>query len=506
MYYFSFGANMSPATLARRGISPILSMAGKVPGYKLSFTNRGYEGVEPRFADIEPIEALTNGNANGIDVGEIFCVNGVAHKITEQEMNMLDRFEGEGIAYKRITVLFEPDNKAFTEQTDGFEVFTYASLPEHKLVPGLPSKRYIKLLVDGAKANQLNPDYCAHVLKQVKFLDCKGTKMPSIPNTAKSISGKELEKHVFSASSPSPGSSNTTAPIVPTWINMGGQIYDVSTNVNEREMLQHMATPPGGTAFALRLWRSAYGSSTSSTSTTTSTSTGTSSTSTTNNSLSVPEQEYVAAWANHLSSHYPFVGISLSPKKDGTPVAQKSKRSRNSDTTHDEDDAASNNAQKKKRKNKTKKGSSLPTTTTAAATAATTLSTTPQSWVTKMYHMTLGIMRPCVLPLRVRMLQKDLSWWASGEKRLLNELSRGIHANENAMFEGLTTLDESIESSSPIIPLTNLEYSYKVQLQEDANAFDGKGIALRINHDTGQCISEMTLPCVMTCNVAPIVL
>ena len=104
------------------------------------------------------------------------------------------------------------------------------------------------------------------------------------------------------------------------------------------------------------------------------------------------------------------------------------------------------------------------------------------------------------------MLQKDLSWWASGEKRLLNELSRGIHANEHAMFEGLTTLNESIESSSPIIPLTNLEYSYKVQLQEDANAFDGKGIALRINHDTGQCISEMTLPCVMTCNVAPIVL
>lgn len=347
MYYFSFGANMSPATLARRGISPILSMAGKVPGYKLSFTNRGYEGVEPRFADIEPIEALPNENANG--VGETFCVNGVAHKITKQEMNMLDRFEGEGIAYKRITVQFEPDNKAFTEQTDGFEVFTYASLPEHKLVPGFPSKRYIKLLVDGAEANQLNPDYCAHVLKQVNFLDCKGTKMPSIPNTAESFSGKELEKHVFSASSPSPGSSNTTAPIVPTWINMGGQIYDVSTNVNEREMLQHMATPSGGTAFALRLWRSAYGT--------------TNTTNTTSSSMSIPEQEYVAAWANHLSSHYPFVGISLSPRKERTPIAQKSKRSRNSDTIQDEDDAVSNNAQhrKKKRKNKTKKGSSLAT-------------------------------------------------------------------------------------------------------------------------------------------------
>ena len=57
VWYFTYGANMNDNTLRSRGISPTLSLPGSLPGFHVAFTYNGYDLVEPRFANIEPIES-----------------------------------------------------------------------------------------------------------------------------------------------------------------------------------------------------------------------------------------------------------------------------------------------------------------------------------------------------------------------------------------------------------------------------------------------------------------
>jgi hypothetical protein len=109
-------------------------------------------------------------------------------------------------------------------------------------------------------------------------------------------------------------------------------------------------------------------------------------------------------------------------------------------------------------------------------------------------------LRPCTLPLRVRILKENYEWWTASEEALLKELSAGIIANGASMFDNVT--EETMAGST--IPLSTLSYNSKVQLSDDA--FDGTSASLIINHDTGQCQKNMMLPCVMTCNVSPIIL
>lgn len=495
VWYFSFGANLSQSTLKRRGISPTNSLPGRVPSHKLSFTNRGYEGVEPRFADIE---IITNNDP---------CVHGMAHEISEKEMLLLDKFEGEGIAYKRIKVLFEEYNTNKESNTSNgddklsisiepktFEVFAYTSLPEHKLLQGNPSTRYMKLLIDASK-NKLDPTYCKNILGKIQCFDCKGMQMPALSSPPQSFTRKELYQHVYSESSTSSSLSPTAPPTAHVWVSIGGQIYDVSKNVHEREMLQHMATSSGGTKFALSLWRSAYNSNSANVD-------NIDDSAVEENigmvdTLRQEEREYVAAWACHLAANYPFVGIvdekhgengssSGGGISDGTldgnnPIAledrKKSKRSRN--TTKNGERVEKNRINKKCKKESKKKGG---------------------NWVTTMYHLSLGVLRPCTLPLRVRILKENYEWWTASEEALLKELSAGIIANGASMFDNVT--EETMAGST--IPLSTLSYNSKVQLSDDA--FDGTSASLIINHDTGQCQKNMMLPCVMTCNVSPIIL
>ena len=102
VWYFGFGANMSPATLARReGITAMQSVAGSLPQYALAFTYRGYDEppCEPRFANIEPVHAPQSAG---------LVVHGVAHKITMRELKILDKYEGAGTSYERRLADFVP--------------------------------------------------------------------------------------------------------------------------------------------------------------------------------------------------------------------------------------------------------------------------------------------------------------------------------------------------------------------------------------------------------------
>ena len=96
-FYFAFGPSMSPTLLKKRGFLAIESFAGRLAGYQLAFTLMGYEGCEPRFANLMRHDPT---NPSGMQV------HGIAHRLTRDDLERLDEFEGSG--FKRIEALFEP--------------------------------------------------------------------------------------------------------------------------------------------------------------------------------------------------------------------------------------------------------------------------------------------------------------------------------------------------------------------------------------------------------------
>ena len=192
VWYFTFGANMHAETLARRGVGTVLeSLTGSLPDYRLAFTYEGYEGCEPRFANIESL------GEGGVPV------QGVAHRLSRKQMKLLDGFEGEGSAYERVTVTFVAAAAAaadalgqMTRPSASFEVQAYVAMPSHTAPPGVPSKRYVKLLADGAAAHGLAPEYVAAIRAQPSF-DCAGVLMPQPPVGARDVSYAELRQHGY---------------------------------------------------------------------------------------------------------------------------------------------------------------------------------------------------------------------------------------------------------------------------------------------------------------------
>ena len=281
VWYFTFGANMNAKTLERRGVGTVLqSLAGSLPDYRLAFTFEGYEGCEPRFANIEPL------GEGGVPV------QGVAHRLSRKQMKVLDGFEGEGSAYERITVAFvaaADDGDVLGETTRpsaAFEVQAYVAMPSHTVPPGLPSKRYVKLLADGAAAHGLAAEYVAAIRAQPSF-DCEGIVMPQPPVGARDVSFAELQQHGYRDKG--------------VWVAMGGLVFDVTSQAHARAMLRNMSGGDG-TRFVLRMWHAAYGEAEE-------VARLEAAHSVLVEALPTAQREYVASWAQHLAARYPCVGV-----------------------------------------------------------------------------------------------------------------------------------------------------------------------------------------------------
>ncbi len=132
LWYFAYGANMAATVLARRAVQPSRSSAATLADYALRFNHPGAPPLEPVFANIEPAPGAT--------------VYGVAHCITPHEAAIFDNFEP---GYRRITV---PLRLADGDWVSAFAYTTIAPGP-----PGVPSARYLGLLIDGARAYDLPP-------------------------------------------------------------------------------------------------------------------------------------------------------------------------------------------------------------------------------------------------------------------------------------------------------------------------------------------------------------
>lgn len=147
IWYFAFGANMHDSAFRdRRGICPLEWCAGRVRGYRLRFNLDG-----------RPKGRAAPANLCADPQAEVW---GVLYRITRRDLVRLDSTEGvPGRRYRHLWVE--------AEDRDGNLLGAVTYIADGKPVDGNPSRRYITLLRDGARAHGL-PEHWVRFLDSVK--------------------------------------------------------------------------------------------------------------------------------------------------------------------------------------------------------------------------------------------------------------------------------------------------------------------------------------------------
>lgn len=139
-YYFAYGANMNTRVLVRRGLAWVGGEPGVLRDYECLFAVPGLPWIEPGF--------LTVRQAPGD------LVHGVLYEMSADDLQALDGYESEQV---RFVVSIETGSGTY-------EATTYRS---KRFVPGLkPSRRYKRLVVQGARDHGLPEDWIARFEEQ----------------------------------------------------------------------------------------------------------------------------------------------------------------------------------------------------------------------------------------------------------------------------------------------------------------------------------------------------
>lgn len=138
MWYFSYGANMETRILVeRRGVPPLLSERAKLESYNLVFEQSGIPFIEPVFATIVPSQCDS--------------VFGVLHRIPDEHVDDIDRFEGP--AFERVETMVDGSRTG--------KVAAWAYWTRTATLGLKPSRRYLALLIEGAREFDLPEEYVA---------------------------------------------------------------------------------------------------------------------------------------------------------------------------------------------------------------------------------------------------------------------------------------------------------------------------------------------------------
>ena len=138
MLYFAYGSNMHPGQMQNRCPGCICIAAARLRDHRVAFTRPWAAWGGGGVADIQP----SPGNT----------VEGVVWNITEAHRRTLDEYEEYPNAYTRKDVVVETfDGRTLT-------AFAYVARPAgtHQ-----PRRRYLRQLVEGARAHNLSPGYVA---------------------------------------------------------------------------------------------------------------------------------------------------------------------------------------------------------------------------------------------------------------------------------------------------------------------------------------------------------
>ena len=143
LFYFGYGSNMSTQYLIkRRKIIPLESQVAHLKDYELIMNMEGPNFLEPSFANIRFSEGST--------------VEGVIHKINDKDLQKIVKTEGEDYQLVKLSVYIAGKRKT---------AYTLIYITEEtKDIP--PSKRYLKILINAAKENNLSKAYIESLEKR----------------------------------------------------------------------------------------------------------------------------------------------------------------------------------------------------------------------------------------------------------------------------------------------------------------------------------------------------
>jgi len=138
---------MLPSIVANKSVSVYSAQPVKLPGYRLLFNLRTSSLLEPSYANIEKDEAST--------------IHGVLYCMSGKDMIQMDSMEGGGRSYVRTEVL------SVTYDGHWMRCYAYICSPNNiaqlKLENFPPSKRYLDVLIAGAKYYKLDSNYILYL-------------------------------------------------------------------------------------------------------------------------------------------------------------------------------------------------------------------------------------------------------------------------------------------------------------------------------------------------------
>lgn len=133
---------MNLTALRAKGVEPLHSAAAELRGWRLCFNVRHWFRHEGGVANIEPADTPNER------------VLGVVHLCEDEHVPRLDALEAYGVGYDRHPVTVETSEGPVV-------ALTYQGLPAVLDDGCLPTRRYINILLRGAKEAGLDPSYRA---------------------------------------------------------------------------------------------------------------------------------------------------------------------------------------------------------------------------------------------------------------------------------------------------------------------------------------------------------
>jgi hypothetical protein len=149
MFYFSYGSFLDIQTLKKHAPSAKFISKAILPNYEVQFNF---------------LSKTYSGGVTGVEPAPGKSAQGVIYDITEDDLLKLDKVEGvqQGIYFRHKILVLDELGKIV-------EAETYRTTEPKG--PFKPRKRYLRLMLKGAKQHSLDPDYIKKLEKLYSILE-----------------------------------------------------------------------------------------------------------------------------------------------------------------------------------------------------------------------------------------------------------------------------------------------------------------------------------------------
>ncbi|KAL5453656.1 hypothetical protein PMIN07_007881 [Paraphaeosphaeria minitans] len=178
LWYLAYGSNMKSSSMHGRKIVPLRTKIVSVPTHYFTFDVFGIPYSEPCYASIEQFPDGGRGKLQlqhkreCIDVPPL-C--GIAHLLTPADFHRLLITEGSGVVYDLIDL--EAHELSEKRRATGVKLTAYTLKAKWPQRPnGTPSARYLNLFLEGAKENNLPPQYIQYLESFPRYHKIEGSK------------------------------------------------------------------------------------------------------------------------------------------------------------------------------------------------------------------------------------------------------------------------------------------------------------------------------------------